>query len=199
MIPKFSKQPDFSHSQILIKAGQKKVEPNRPLVSGQAPRRRSTFFPVRPSVLHLLLRPSCETARAEPEREYHSSSAFPVLPARTAARDDAHVPVPERPVVALRVTSGRATPRRDETAPPPARARPHSRSWALGRSQVQCRRGGVGDWTLGQGRALLGRCRKWGQRPARTGSAARRPGRWTWTAVLRSRSGEGLLARAELS
>jgi hypothetical protein len=30
MIPRFSTQPDSSHSQILRKAGQKKAEPNRP-------------------------------------------------------------------------------------------------------------------------------------------------------------------------
>jgi hypothetical protein len=33
MILRFSPQPDSPHSQIFRKAGQKKAEPNRPLVS----------------------------------------------------------------------------------------------------------------------------------------------------------------------
>jgi hypothetical protein len=33
MILRFSIQPDFPHSQILRKAGQKKAEPNRPMAS----------------------------------------------------------------------------------------------------------------------------------------------------------------------
>jgi hypothetical protein len=35
MILKFSSQPDSPHSQILRKAGQKKAEPNRPMVVGR--------------------------------------------------------------------------------------------------------------------------------------------------------------------
>jgi hypothetical protein len=34
MILRFSPQPDFHHSQIFRKVGQKKAEPNRPIRSG---------------------------------------------------------------------------------------------------------------------------------------------------------------------
>lgn len=158
-------------------------------VSGQARGRRSTVLPVRPS---------CETARAE--REYHSSSAFPVLPARTAARDDAHVPVPDRrPVVALRVTRGRATPRQGVTR---RLLRPPVPVLTRARGQVHCR-GCTGHWPVatGTGQSSPRTLPQMGPAPSAfwVGGSAPRTMDMDGSAPVTVRTQKGLVARAELS